>query len=63
MPDAPLEFVVVEPAGYCDPETGLCVPEAEEAPDLEPEGSGSRRRARDIARRPSSGVPAPGRLR
>ena len=44
MPDAPLEFVVVEPAGYCDPETGLCAPPAglvdaaaAEAPEPEPE--------------------------
>jgi hypothetical protein len=36
MPDAPLEFVVVEPAGYCDPETGLCVPSADNE-TLEPE--------------------------
>jgi hypothetical protein len=36
MPEAPLEFVVVEPAGYCDPETGLCVPPAgEETPEIQ----------------------------
>jgi hypothetical protein len=38
MPDGevvtPLEFVTVEPAGYCDPETGVCViPSDEDSPE------------------------------
>ena len=44
MPDddrPPLKFVVAEPAGYCDPETGLCVaPHAEPGPSSQAYDSG-----------------------
>jgi hypothetical protein len=39
MPEkTPLEFVTVEPAGWCDPSTGLCVtPVDEDTSEPEPE--------------------------
>lgn len=41
QPVALLQLVVAEPAGYCDPVTGLCVmPEAKE--DGEPDGDMGR---------------------
>jgi hypothetical protein len=44
MPDddrPPLKFVVAGPAGYCGPETGLCVtPHAEPGPSFQAYDSG-----------------------
>ena len=41
VPEAtPLELVEVEPAGYCDPETGRCVT-PEEPEEVSPEDDGT----------------------
>jgi len=40
LDEFPLELVDVEPAGYCDPETGLCVT-PEEPEEVPPEDDGT----------------------